>query len=503
MDRMKLPNDLFGEAEDHTWAEELTRLEDSPLSEYVGARLRPTYRYVGGLGWLRWTGKVWREFSDARMTETVRRVLKSIHGEQLKKADTDADRAKRLVTLLRATTIRNVASLLRGLLSEEVSDLDAPEYAHLLNCQNGVVDLRTGEIQPHDPELLLTKITSCDYVPGATHPDWIEALQALPDEATREWLRLKLGQALTGEIPPDDVLPILFGDGENGKSTVVACRYAVGTYAGIVPDRLVNARPSDHPTELTTLRGLRLAILEELPDGIFSIKRLKTIVGTSEVTARKAGRDNMTWRSTHTLFITTNHRPRVYETDHGTWRRLALVTFPYRYRKPSEEIERPEDRRGTQGLRQRVENGRAQREAVLAWMVEGALRVYGGRDEQRLPEPSEQIKADTAEWRGAVDLLGAFIEEQLAFDPASCVLRTELFGEYAAYLKDGGFPPTDDQKFTELFAKHPKVVDAGVEPKRARPGTGLTRPRGMLSTGKPKGPSSIWRGVRFQAPEGT
>ena len=36
---------------------------------------------------------------------------------------------------------------------------------------------------------------------------------------------------------------------------------------------------------------------------------------------------------TFCLFVSTNYKPRVDETDHGTWRRLAMVEFPITYRK--------------------------------------------------------------------------------------------------------------------------------------------------------------------------
>jgi hypothetical protein len=43
-----------------------------------------------------------------------------------------------------------------------------------------VVDLRTGALMPHDPALLITKVTSGRYRPGFRHPDWQKALEALP-----------------------------------------------------------------------------------------------------------------------------------------------------------------------------------------------------------------------------------------------------------------------------------------------------------------------------------
>ena len=57
------------------------------------------------------------------------------------------------------------------------------------------------------------------------------------------------------------------------------------------------------------------------------------------ITARYIRQDNITFRASHSLFTTTNYVPVVSETDHGTWRRLALLRFPYTFRKPGEELQ--------------------------------------------------------------------------------------------------------------------------------------------------------------------
>ena len=86
-----------------------------------------------------------------------------------------------------------------------------------------------------------------------------------------------------------------------------------------MPERVLIANPSDHPTELMTLRGARFALIEETPEARhLSVKRLKDTVGTPTMTARLIGKNNVTWEATHSLFLTTNYTPRVDETDHGT-----------------------------------------------------------------------------------------------------------------------------------------------------------------------------------------
>ena len=109
-----------------------------------------------------------------------------------------------------------IVSLARGILLVDAADFDADP--DLLNVANGVVDLQTGDLMAHDPGLLMTKLAPVAYNPGAEHPDWKSALEAVPADIL-DWYQVRLGQAITGHMTPDDVLLVQVGSGENGKST--------------------------------------------------------------------------------------------------------------------------------------------------------------------------------------------------------------------------------------------------------------------------------------------
>lgn len=470
------------------------RLDDSPLAVFLANEMSPRFRYARGLGWVRYDGKRWREVSNDRVTKEILGRFQRLFATESKVMD--ADRAKKLAPLLTSGKIRGIQSLLRGLIEQDGAEFDA--QPHLLNCQNGVVDLRTGELGPHDPDLLFTHITPVPYIAGATHPDWDLALQALPDDDTRRWVQLKMGQATTGLPAPDDVLPILFGGGQNGKSSIVCVMYALGGFAKIVPDKLLTARPDSHSTELTELKGARLALLEELPERNLNVGRLKSILGTPRISARRIMKDTMEWDATHTLVLTTNHQPRVSESDFGTWRRLALVTFPFRFCIPPDPADRENDRVGSDGLRERLKSGREQQTAMLAWLVEGAVAVYDGGDEQQVPRPPARVRADTAEWRGESDLTLRFVNERLEFDPSACVLSTELYEEFVAFTEASGQRVPASNTFAKNFETHEAVVDGGVTKERARVRGHLSRRRATRNTADPKNKVSLWLGVRFR-----
>lgn len=466
-------------------------LDDSPLAEWVAGQIGHRVCWAKGLGWLVWNGKIWSEASDVTPVEMVRQELVEANKKELE-TGTDISRLKRLPSLLAANKIRSVVGLLKGIVEADPTGFD--NHADLLNVGNGVVDLRTGELLPHDPSYRFTKITEVNYRPGVVSADWAKALTALPSEVA-DWMQVRFGQASTGYPTPDDKMPILQGSGNNGKSSVVAAVVrALGGHAVMVPERLLLANPGDHPTELTTLLGARLALLEETPEARYlNVKRLKDVLGTDQITARKIQRDNITWAATHSLFLTTNYQLRVSETDHGTWRRLALVRFPFTYtRTPQSDSDRPID----EGLRDRLKYGTSHLEAVLAWVVEGAQRWYAA--DKVMPQPPAQVEEDTRAWRGESDQILQFIDECLVFDPQSVVTTGELLEVFNQWQEDRG-PGQKEWSaalFSGRFKDHELTTRAGVEGKVVKNPKGVSHRDGRTSS--LTGAKRVWIGLRFR-----
>lgn len=476
---------------------------DAVMADTVcGEALEGVFRWSAGLGWMTWTGKVWRKATDATVTEAVRLWALAQFERVLERQRDDPNRDLRAQidgwrSALGKAKLNALVALSRGILESDPGDFDADPDA--INCPNGIVDLRTGLIVPHDPDRLMTKITGVDYVKDAESTDWLKALEALP-EGVRDWFQLRIGQAVTGHLTPDDLAVICQGGGENGKSTVFnALLVATGLYHIMVADRAMLGNASDnHPTEMMDFRGARLAMLEETPEERhLDTNRLKKLVGTREITARGMRQDDVTFETTHSLFVNTNFEPQVNETDHGTWRRLALLKFPYTYRKPHEPLMGPNDRRADPTLRQRVETP-AVMEAALAWAVEGAQRWYAA--DRIMPGLPDQVVADTMEWRQKSDPILKFANENLEFDRESHITGAELTDAFMSFLESERSKPWSAKTFVSRFGGHDLCSRNGVAYKliKARAGRSTRKPNLSVSASY-----KAWLGVRFTTPDDT
>jgi putative DNA primase/helicase len=339
-----------------------------------------------------------------------------------------------------ARRVRSMIDLARCQLAITPDRLNRDPW--LLNCANGTLDLRTGELREHRREDYITQLCPTPYDPAAGCPTWERFLgsvfpaaevtgQAGNPELIRFVQRL-LGYGLTGDVR-EQVLPFFWGDGANGKSTLLnAVREALGAdYCGKAPPGLLLAHKGDrHPTELADLFGRRLALANETPEGgRFNESQVKDLTGGDPISARRMREDFWQFDPTHKLIVCGNHKPRVTGTDHGIWRRIRLVPFAVRFwnpdDQPAEGEQRPEHLRQDKDLPARL---RAEAPGVLAWMMRGCL------DWQRngLGSPHE-VQSATAGYRAEQDLIGEFIADCCLTGPATYRVRAKAL--YAAFRK--------------------------------------------------------------------
>jgi len=477
-------------------------LTDAALAESVTAELDGVFAVATGLGLVKYAAGRWASVDELALIEATRKIMRRVRADETRAAIMRGDkrREQEARALEQRTRIVAIARLALGIMTDAQAAPDA--YPHLLNTPNGVVNLRTRELAAHDPALMLTRMTGAAYDPDADRTLWLRALEALPPKVA-DWLQVRLGQAATGYTPEDDVMPIFMGSGDNGKTTILhAPRQALGDYAVTVPDRLFMANPGDHPTELTTLMGARFAVAEELAEGRnLNVKRVKDTLGTPTITARRMRSDNVTWLATHSLMLTTNYTPIVNETDHGTWRRLCLVVFSFKY-VPQEKLDALKAE-GRLTSRYRLRDPAVKRAldtadpGVLAWMVEGAARWFDAG--AIMPPMPKRVAADTLAWRHEADPVLSYADERLVVgrDAAGwAVAAADLASDFNAYIEARGHRPWSLQTINARFAGHEALRDAvrrrvafGPKHTPSRPSSFMMRP---LSAN-----TNAWLGVKF------
>lgn len=408
-------------------------MQSDVAERVVAGMLVNRFRYVGGIGWHEYLAGRWR--NDPGRADSVREATRSYirqRVDELRMTSRDVE-AEAWKGCLRRQEIDDVVILMRGMHGVATDSTELDRHHDLVNCQNGILDLRTGYLRAPSASMLMTKQAGTSYDASARSDTWDEVLEAVPVDA-REWLQLRIGQALSGWT--EDSLVLTVGGGQNGKTAFMkAIMRAFGDYAGMVSHRvLVQGAAGQHPTELMDLRGLRLALLEETPEeGNLDTHQLKTIIGTPSIAARKMRQDSITFDTTHTLFINTNHFPVVPTTDHGTWRRLKAIRFPFRFVNADPRVG---EKLGDPSIKHRIDNDPTLPMAALAWAVAGARRWYEDNDALHVLPPAVQEATDA--WRADSDVGYQFAQEHLALKPHSLIPVTYLAEKFNDFLESQG-----------------------------------------------------------------
>jgi putative DNA primase/helicase len=476
------------------------RFTDARLAERVAVEvMADRYIWVPGLKWMAWDGRRWVTAEEKIVRDAVSDwVVAQFKDTVAKSGKIDKDEVQGWMFAQSRNRLSAITDLASAKVLVTADKLDADP--DLLNTPGGVVDMRTGQVQAHAPGLLMTGLTRGSYIPGYRHRDWDQALEAVPEDV-RDWFQVRSGQAATGHPVPDDTMLVFQGSGANGKTTVTSGGpvVALGDYGNVASHKLFT-KGTEHSTERADLRGRRYLVAEELTEGrSIDITALKQIIGTTRIKARFLYQDNVEFDASHTLFVTTNYVPIVNEVDHGTWRRLALVRFPYTFRPEGEELAGEHDKPGDLGLRDRVRLGEdGQHDAIVTWLVDGAIRWNA--DKVRSLIVPERVKDDTRAWQRDADrILGAW-DELLVPDRDTAIVKDELRNVFNRWLEENGHRGWSKETFHPRFTQHAETAKHRVV--MAHPRTlakTLSRPPRVLDQVNPlPARPRVYDGVRFR-----
>jgi putative DNA primase/helicase len=497
------------------------------MAEHVAKEvLQGDYLRAPGLGWFKYDGVRWAEVEEGVPGESVRQYVLERLIAAIKEHGARSEEAAgwtKFTTAAAIGAVVRLAGVITGVVAA-AAEFDADP--DVLNTPSGVVLLATGELRPHDPKYMVTKVTSGSYVPGYTHTDWEQALSAVT-RSVRSWFQVRIGQAITGHPTDDGVVPLLQGgSGENGKGAITTDGLvpALGDYASPASVKLFSGR-GEHSTEQADLRGRRLMIAEELTEGqSLNTTAIKRVADVAWIKARYTHQDNIEFPASHSLFMTSNFRPRVSETDGGTWRRLCLVVFPYTFVKAGIPLVGQNERRGDLGLKPRIrENATGQHDAIVTWAVEGAMRWYRWRAENDAAHAAggdlpaspmlfvPEVAEATAAWRGESDRIAGFWAERLVVERGCSVVVSELLEEFNAWMSANGHNEWPKETFGPRFENHDVTRRSGAERRRSAKRDGLVRrvvnqaePNWLVSgarKGVPvpeMGQLHIWVGIRYR-----
>lgn len=187
---------------------------------------------------------------------------------------------------------------------------------------------------PHNPDYLSMKMLNVsmnDYTEEANTFLMKYLNDCIPDPLTMEYMITAIGSSL-GDCSKDNKFCFLYGRvGRNGKTQFVNCLAKIfGDYFGTAnaDNFLMGRRDSGPNPELDRLRGKRVAIFSEPPQGsVLDGEKLKKWSGDSIVVTRSLNQQGGEWIPSFRLIIDTNSVLRSSTYDPAYRARLRIIPW--------------------------------------------------------------------------------------------------------------------------------------------------------------------------------
>lgn len=387
-------------------------------------------RYCESFGWLAWDGVRWQKDAEAEIVRAAIDTAKSIFAEAaVARSDT---RARELGEwALKSQSAGRVAAMIdlaRSDIRVAVAPADFDADPWLLNCENGLLDLRTGTLGPHDRAALATKLCPVKYDPSARLDAWDKLLtdSTGADTELTSFLQRAAGYSISGSAA-EEVILFVSGPQATGKSTFLeALKATLGDYATTADfEAFVKQHNSGGPRpDIARLAGARVVISIEVEDGKELAEALvKNITGGDTVTARELYKKGFEFVPQFTLWLAANHKPKVDSEDGAMWRRIRRVPF---------ECVIPKEKRDPK-VKAQLRDPKIGGPAVLAWAVAGCLAWQ--RDGLGVPPVVEKA---TEAYRQDMDPLKDFLAECCELKPQVATVSAALRSAYEGWAKESG-----------------------------------------------------------------
>lgn len=367
-------------------------------------------RYTVATGWHIWTGTRFERDKRNQIKELAKEVARSMSEEGSSKK-----LQKWLAKSLNENGLNNMLSNAKSLggIAVEISEFDKNDL--LLNTLDGVVDLTTGELKPHERSFLFSKITACGFDPNAfsvfSNDDFSTYHELMPaymdcmawicgkemDLEKLHYLQEVAGACLSGE--PAQEAWLCEGGGRNLKSTWIdTLRNMMGDYATTISGEMFMRRQNadNQMYNPSQLLGVRLAAVEEInSDACLDEAKFKTLTGGSdEISARLLHHEAFKFVNKAKILMRSQHLPRIRNQDDGIWRRLRRI--PFHTQVPESAV--------IEHFDQKL---KAEWSVICAFFVRGSVRK---RLRGRFEKPQCVLNVD-AEYRSEMDIIGSMIEE--------------------------------------------------------------------------------------------
>lgn len=392
------------------------------------------FLHTDAAGWLAWTGTHWQ--ADGAEAELHQAIVDMLRARRVAAVQA-IPAVEGLVRACVASRSRVLGVAFAVGMYSHASIDDFDQHPDLLNVANGVLDLRTGTLTPHDPAQRFTYCLATPYDPLADYCDWIEFLAAVIDggQPVIDFLQMFYGYCLTGRTQ-EEVLLYMNGASRAGKGTLAETILALmgrPLSAAVAFSTFVRRREAgDQGFDLAPLKPARLIVASESNErDTLNSGMIKSLTGGDLITCAYKNKDQFSYKPIFKPVLLSNFPIRADADDDALWGRVRVVVFPNSYLGQEDKT-----------LKERMRSPDSLR-GVLAWCVEGAMRWYASPAGLVAPD---KVKLATQEHRANVDDIQQWLDDCCRATPGAWTANGDLYQSYKTWCVLNGLTAKPSNK---------------------------------------------------------
>lgn len=421
--------------------------------------------------WLFFDGTRWDADGENAVKEMLKQLADALTVYALRDIKDESKRSEYLKFSAKWQQLRQRETILKDAASVRPVKMDIFDRdPYLLNCQNGTLNLRTGEFREHRAADMLSRIASVSYDPAATAPRWLRFMDEVTagDAELSRYLQKAAGYALTGDTRHECLFLLHGATSRNGKSTFLETLAAcMGDYAASAnPETFTkHSRANDNsPSEdIARLAGVRFVTVSEPPRGMeLNAALVKSLTGRDSIKARRLYEASFEFVPQFKLFFNTNHRPRVDDMTVFESERIKLIPFSVHFTQSQRDPYLKDTLQAPASL-----------SGVLNWAIDGLKMLQ--TEGFTMPQVVTQA---TEEYRRKQDKMLQFLEEKTESGDGFEVPLMELHTAFGNWCCSSGLVSVSIPRFKELLEERQIIT------KKKRPaGTGRAGKTAVFALG--------------------
>ena len=276
------------------------------------------------------------------------------------------------------------AHVLRIMIKSQYDSQKMNKNPGLLSVKNGMIDLRTGELLERERDHYQTFQIDIEYHPTANTSfmkKFIDGMFLQSETDVKDMTCKTVGYAITGEVDKK-ILPLIVGDGCNGKTELVNILKAVLGKMYVSTVDYADLSQQNNNKNVDTLYNARFSriiiIIETGKDAQFKEGKLKSISGKDDINVSAKFKGDETMTPECVVFIVSNFKPK-FSGDPAFWSRLINIQLNMQFidksdfRWDEEAFEKGEMQPKDPSF---IRELYRMKEGMLTWLVQQAIRYY-------------------------------------------------------------------------------------------------------------------------------